>query len=183
MVYSRFGIPLMSINTLHDLFIEEVPPLIYSAPGGFYVRLDKEVLARLRQGGRSLGELAEIAGVSRRTIQMYEEGIVDVNNPSSILHYAPSTIKQKKKRAKFKRTDHITLKDQGDFHKKMKLKIEPDQFIITSTDDKWPKFSSGDWGEGRFKNALGLTEKSKEELRKLVKSDLIIGFKNAIQNV
>lgn len=114
--------------------------------------------------------------------QMYEEGIVDVNNPSSILHYAPSTIKQKKKRAKFKRTDHITLKDQGDFHKKMKLKIEPDQFIITSTDSKWPKFSSGEWGQGRFENALGLTKKSIGELRELIANDLIIGFKNAIQN-
>ena len=74
-VYSRFGIPFMSLETLQDLFIEEVPPLIYSAPGGFYVRLDKSVLARLRQGGLSLGELAEIAGVSRRTIQMYEDGM------------------------------------------------------------------------------------------------------------
>lgn len=114
--------------------------------------------------------------------QMWEDGIVDVNNPSSILHYAPSTIRQKKKRARYKRTDHITLKDQGDFHKKMKLKIEPDQFIITSTDSKWPKFSSGEWGQGRFENALGLTPKSLTELKKLIKSDLIIGFKNAIQN-
>ena len=74
-VYSRFSIPLMSISTLHDLFIEEVPPLIYSAPGGFYVRLDRILLAKIRQSGISLGELAEIAGVSRRTIQMYEEGM------------------------------------------------------------------------------------------------------------
>ncbi len=74
-VYSRFSIPLMSLNTLRDLFIEEVPPLVYSTPGGFYVRLDRSVLARLRQGGLSLGQLAEIAGVSRRTIQMYEDGM------------------------------------------------------------------------------------------------------------
>lgn len=74
-VYSRFGIPVMSVGTLHDLFIEEVPPMVYSAPGGFFVRLDPEVLAALRGRGVSLGELAEIAGVSRRTIQMYEEGM------------------------------------------------------------------------------------------------------------
>ncbi|MCK4756872.1 MAG: transcriptional regulator [Thermoplasmata archaeon] len=74
-VYSRFGIPLMSLDTLNDLFIEEVPPLVYSAPGGFFVRLDSEVLRRMRDGGISLGELAEIAGVSRRTIQMYEDGM------------------------------------------------------------------------------------------------------------
>ncbi len=74
-VYSRYGISLMSVNSLHDLFIEEVPPLVYSAPGGFYVRLDTEGMGKLRQQGISLGELAETAGVSRRTIQMYEEGM------------------------------------------------------------------------------------------------------------
>lgn len=74
-VYSRFGIPLISVSTLYDLFVEEVPPMVYSAPGGFYVKLDAEVIRKLRQGGASLGELAEIAGVSRRTIQMYEDGM------------------------------------------------------------------------------------------------------------
>jgi hypothetical protein len=114
--------------------------------------------------------------------QMWEDGIIDVNNPRNILSYAPSTVKQKKRRAKFKRTDHITLRDQGTFYEKMKLKIEPDQFTITSTDPKWTRFSSGDWGQGRFQNALGLTEDSLNELRKLIVSDLIIGFKDAVQN-
>ena len=114
--------------------------------------------------------------------QMYEEGIVDVKNPSSILHYAPSTIKQKKKRARYKRTDHITLKDQGSFHDKMTLIIKADEFIITSKDSKWPHFSSGEWGRGRFENALGLTDKSLIPLREIIKSDLIIGFRDAIQN-
>jgi len=114
--------------------------------------------------------------------QMWEDGIVDVNNPRAILDYAPSTVKQKKRRARYKRTDHITLKWTGSFHDKMKLKIEPEQFIITSTDDKWSKFSSGTWGQGRFENALGLTSENKEELRQLVKSDLIIQFKDAIQS-
>ena len=114
--------------------------------------------------------------------QMYEDGIVDVNNPSSILQYAPSTLKQKSKRARYKRVDHITLKWTGSFHNKMKLILKPDEFVITSTDDKWSEFSSGAWGGGRFANALGLTAKSKVELRELVKSDLIIGFRDALQN-
>jgi len=122
----------------------------------------------------------EILALNRE--QMYEEGIVDVNNPSAILTYAPSTAKQKKKRARYKRTDHITLKDMGPFHDKMKLKIEPEQFTITSTDEKWSKFSSGAWGQGRFENALGLTKKSLSMLRELVKSDIIIGFKDGLQN-
>ena len=114
--------------------------------------------------------------------QMWEEGIVDVKNPRAILEYAPSTIKQKKKRARYKRTDHITLKWTGSFHDKMKLVVKATEFWITSTDEKWSKFSSGAWGQGRFENALGLTKKSLSELRKLVKSDLILGIKDGLQN-
>ena len=123
---------------------------------------------------------AEIIDMNRE--QMWEDGVVDVNNPSTILNYAPSTIKQKRRRSKYKRTDHITLKDMGDFHKKMKLIIKKDYFIITSTDDKWGHFSSGDWGGGRFQNALGLTAKNKSVLRGYIKSQLRIDFKDAIQN-
>ena len=124
----------------------------------------------------------ELEILSLNRDQMYEEGVVDVNNPRAILNYAPSTLKQKRKRAKYKRTDHITLKWAGGFHDKMKLLIKPDHFIITSTDEKWSNFSSGAWGGGRFENALGLTDKSKSELRQLIKSDLIIQFRDAIQN-
>ena len=113
--------------------------------------------------------------------QMYEDGIVDVVSGKSY-DYAESTLKQKKKRAKYKRTDHITLRWTGSFYDKMKLVIKDTYFYITSKDAKWPKFSSGEWGQGRFENALGLTKENKSELRELVKSDLIIGFRDAIQN-
>ena len=109
--------------------------------------------------------------------QMWEEGITDVNNPSAILQYQPSTVASKKKRARFKRTDHITLKWTGDFHKGMYIKQEPDQFTIMSKNIPYPGFM-----DGRFGNALGLTEKSKDELRKLIKDDLITEFKDAVQN-
>ncbi len=110
--------------------------------------------------------------------QMWEDGIIDVNNPGNILDYAPSTIRQKRKRAKFKRTDHITLKWSGAFHKGMKLKIEQDQFTIISDKVPYPGFL-----DGRFGNTLGLTKDSLSELRELVTSDLILGFKNAVQNI
>lgn len=108
--------------------------------------------------------------------QMYEEGVIDVNNPRNILDYAPSTIKQKKRRARYKRTDHITLKWTGDFHKSLSIKYEPEQITIISKKLPWSGFL-----DGRFANALGLTEDSKNELRQLVKSDLILGFKHALQ--
>lgn len=75
-IYGRFGVPIVSRRTLVDFLEEGVPPFVYSAPGGLYVRLDADALRRLREERQiSLGTLAEIAGVSRRTIQMYLEGM------------------------------------------------------------------------------------------------------------
>lgn len=75
-VYSRFNIPIISNETLIDYAIEEVPPLIFAAPGGMYVKLDSDLLREIREKNQiSLGSLAQIAGVSRRTIQMYETGM------------------------------------------------------------------------------------------------------------
>lgn len=75
-VYSRFNIPIISNETLADHLLEEVPPFIFAAPGGLYVKLDSALLKEVRESRSvSLGTLAEIAGVSRRTIQMYEAGM------------------------------------------------------------------------------------------------------------
>lgn len=75
-VYSRFNISIVSNETLADLLLEEAPPFIFAAPGGLYVRLDSDLLKTVREErGISLGTLAESAGVSRRTIQMYESGM------------------------------------------------------------------------------------------------------------
>lgn len=75
-VYSRFGIPIISIETLAEFLLEGVPPFIFAAPGGLYVKLDHLRLKELREERNiSLGTLAEVAGVSRRTIQMYESGM------------------------------------------------------------------------------------------------------------
>ncbi len=75
-MYSRFGVPIMSLTTFKDFFLEDIPPLVFAAPGGFYVNLDKEVLWRARNEREiSLGDLASIGGVSRKAIQMYCEGM------------------------------------------------------------------------------------------------------------
>lgn len=75
-VYSRFNISIVSNETLADLLLEDAPPFIFAAPGGLYVKLDSELLKTAREErGISLGTLAETAGVSRRTIQMYESGM------------------------------------------------------------------------------------------------------------
>src|SRR6056297_1984455 len=75
-VYFRHGVPVLSPDTAMDLFVEEVPPLIYAAPGGLYVSIDSEILADEREErGWSLGRLANELGVSRRTVSKYEDGM------------------------------------------------------------------------------------------------------------
>jgi putative transcriptional regulator len=75
-VYSRFDIPIIAFTTMKDLLMDDEPPFIFAAPGGLYVRLDSDLLHRIREERSvSLGTLAEVAGVSRRTIQMYEAGM------------------------------------------------------------------------------------------------------------
>ena len=75
-VYVRHGIPILSASGLHEFLLEGAPPVAIAAPGGFCVRLDGPALHRLRaERGLSLGQLAEVAGVSRRAISMYEAGM------------------------------------------------------------------------------------------------------------
>jgi len=75
-LYIRCGIPLMTFNTLFDHLIEEVPPMMYQGPGGFFVSLDGPLLKQVREELRfSLGNLAESLGVSRKSIQLYEAGM------------------------------------------------------------------------------------------------------------
>lgn len=73
--YSRSGIPMITPGTFRDLIVDGIPPLVYAASGGLYVNLDSEILRKAREGGLSLGDMAEIGGVSRRTIRMYEDGM------------------------------------------------------------------------------------------------------------
>ena len=75
-VYFRHGVPVFSPDTALDLFVEEVPPLIYAAPGGLYVNIDGDLLSDVRsEREMSLGKLANELGVSRRTVSKYENGM------------------------------------------------------------------------------------------------------------
>lgn len=75
-LYTRFGVPIVSEGTFSEFMLQGVPPLVYAAPGGLYVRLDGDMLKEIRQARViSLGALAEAIGVSRKAIQMYESGM------------------------------------------------------------------------------------------------------------
>lgn len=75
-VYTRHDIPIVTPATLAEYVLEGEAPMVLAAPGGFYVHLDPGALRNARvEQALSLGVLAQIAGVSRRAIQMYEEGM------------------------------------------------------------------------------------------------------------
>ena len=75
-VYFRYGLPIISMGTFKDFLIEEIPPFVFAAPGGLYVHIDGELLRKAREMNQlSLGALAEVAKVSRRSIQLYESGM------------------------------------------------------------------------------------------------------------
>jgi len=75
-VYVRYGISAVSVATLYDALVEQVPPLVYASPGGLYVTINGEVLKEERERKNlSLGDLGNLLGVSRRTISKYESGM------------------------------------------------------------------------------------------------------------
>ncbi len=75
-VYARHDIPIVTPATLTDYIVDGSAPMVFAAPGGFYVNIDGDALRMARQHlDLSLGTMAQIAGVSRRAIQMYEEGM------------------------------------------------------------------------------------------------------------
>lgn len=75
-VYQHRGVPVITLGTLREHLVENAAPMAYASPGGLYVNLRREMLRMIRvQRSLSLGLLAQVAGVSRRAIQMYEEGM------------------------------------------------------------------------------------------------------------
>ncbi|HLF15975.1 MAG TPA: transcriptional regulator [Candidatus Thermoplasmatota archaeon] len=75
-VYARHGIPIVTPDTLEEYLLHGAKPMVFAAPGGFYVHLDAAALREARERLHlSLGAIAQVAGVSRRAIQMYEEGM------------------------------------------------------------------------------------------------------------
>ena len=75
-VYSRYGVSIVTSRTLEDSISGDTRPLIEAGPGGYYVRIDGEAIRKKRiKKGFSIGKMAEILGVSRRTLYGYERGM------------------------------------------------------------------------------------------------------------
>jgi putative transcriptional regulator len=75
-VYSRYNILAVTPKTFENIIIKKVNPLIQAGPGGYYVEIDYQAIRRGRQElGLSVGEVAEMVGISRRTLYGYERGM------------------------------------------------------------------------------------------------------------
>ena len=75
-VYDRFGIQVVTPDTLENHLLEGIILEMYAAPGGLYVNLDKDKIKKLRtEQNISLGSFARSLRVTRRTVQMYEDGM------------------------------------------------------------------------------------------------------------
>ncbi|MCL2549586.1 MAG: transcriptional regulator [Methanimicrococcus sp.] len=73
-IYMRYKIVAVNIQTFYDYFIEGVTPFVSASPGGLYVPVNGSALKEARlENNLSLGSLAGIVGVSRRTISKYED--------------------------------------------------------------------------------------------------------------
>lgn len=72
-VYERYGIFAVTPQTFEDILLKNLPPLIFSHRGGYYVKIDGKILKKKRkERNLSLRDVADRIGVSRKTIYEYE---------------------------------------------------------------------------------------------------------------
>jgi putative transcriptional regulator len=74
-VYTRYELPIIREETLQEYVEKALSPFLLSSPGGVFARIDGDRLRELREARAiSLGAMAAIAGVSRHSVQLYEDG-------------------------------------------------------------------------------------------------------------
>ncbi len=79
-VHERYGIKVLSVETFKAVLKNGEYPIMYVKRGGFYVKISGESLRKAREKMKlSMGDIARIIGVTRRTIYAYEN---DHMNPS-----------------------------------------------------------------------------------------------------
>lgn len=83
-VYSRYAIFVVTENTVKSITFQTANPLVCAAPGGYFVEIDGALVEKRRMElGLSVGKLAEIVGVSRRTLYGYERGMAKASVSSA----------------------------------------------------------------------------------------------------
>ena len=75
-VYSRYSVYVVTEKTIRNIGLEATEPLINAGPGGYFVKIDGALVEQRRKElGLSIGRLAEMIGVSRRTLYGYERSM------------------------------------------------------------------------------------------------------------
>jgi putative transcriptional regulator len=83
-VYTRYDICVITSETLQDMVLKGTHPLVEAGPGGYYIKLDGTLVKKRRQEmGLSVGKLAEMVGISRRTLYGYERGLAKASVPAA----------------------------------------------------------------------------------------------------
>ncbi len=83
-VYSRNGIFVVTGQTISNIALQTANPLVYASPGGYSVEVDRELVEKRRKElGLSIGKLATMIGVSRRTLYGYERGMAKASVKSA----------------------------------------------------------------------------------------------------
>jgi hypothetical protein len=108
--------------------------------------------------------------------QLYEKGEINVKEPNKREKYSKAYKRFKERKATYKKTEFVTLRFEGTFYDSFKLIIFDKEFLISATDLKWNWFENNP----RFKNALGLTDESKKELRKELQPMIIEKLRNEL---
>jgi putative transcriptional regulator len=83
-VYSRYAVFVVTEKTIQNLALQTAYPLIHAGPGGYSVEIDGELVEKRRKEmGLSIGKLAEMVGVSRRTLYGYERSMAKASVASA----------------------------------------------------------------------------------------------------
>jgi putative transcriptional regulator len=83
-VYSRHAILVVTEKTIKNIALQTTNPLVYAGPGGYFVEIDGTLVEKRRKEiGLSVGKLAEMIGVSRRTLYGYERGMAKASVTSA----------------------------------------------------------------------------------------------------
>ena len=83
-VYSRNAVFVVTEKTIKNIALQTANPLIYAGPGGYSVEVDGELVEKKRKEiGLSVGKLAAMIGVSRRTLYGYERGMAKASVKSA----------------------------------------------------------------------------------------------------
>lgn len=72
-VYSRYSVYVVTEKTLRNVAFRTGYPLVNAGPGGYFVEVNGKLIeTRRKELGLSIGKLAEMVSVSRRTLYGYE---------------------------------------------------------------------------------------------------------------